>query len=268
MKGEKFDIVAMGDKMTIKFYNMPDYYKAGITVKNLSMQEQFNMALHSCNNEIDVLNNRQLLADALQLPLQQFVFANQTHSANFKKVTRNDAGKGALTVDSAIPQTDALYTFEKNIVLTSMTADCAPVTFYSEVDGVIGTIHSGWSGTVKEISYLLFKHLNDVEHIDLSNVYVHIGYSLCAEKFEVDIDVASQFEALGYANKYIQFNDETNKYHIDNQLVVKTQCELAGIPSTNITIDRECTFLLEEGFSYRQDKKCGRHVSFIVQLED
>ena len=258
----------MGDKMTIKFYSMPENYKAGITLKNPSKEEQFNMALHSCNNEIDVLNNRQILADAIELPLQQFVFANQTHSANFKKITLNDIGKGALSVDSAIPHTDALYTFEKNIVLTSMTADCAPVTFYSVADGVVGTIHSGWSGTVKEISSLLFKHLNHTEHIDLSNVYVHIGYSLCADKFEVDIDVASQFKALGYANEYIRFNEETNKYHIDNQLVVKAQCERAGIPSKNITIDRECTYLLEEGFSYRQDKKCGRHVSFIVQSEE
>ena len=254
--------------MTIKFYNMPYNFKAGITLKNSNMQEQFNMALHICNNEKDVLNNRQMLADALDLPLQHFVFTNQTHSANFKKITLHDVGKGAHTVDSAIPNTDALYTFEKNIVLTTMTADCAPITFYSEVDGVIGTIHSGWAGTVKEIAFLLFKHLKNAEHIDLSNVYVHIGYSLCAEKFEVDYDVASQFEALGYANEHIQFNAETNKYHIDNQLVVKTQCERAGIPSTNITIDRECTYLSDECFSYRQNKDCGRHVSFIVQLED
>lgn len=258
----------MGDKMTIKFYNMPYNYKAGMTLKNSNMQEQFNMALHICNNKEDILNNRQMLADALGLPLQQFVFTNQTHSANFKKITAYDAGQGALTVDSAIPNTDALYTFEKNIVLTSMTADCAPITFYSEVDGVIGTIHSGWAGTVKEISFLLFKHLKDAENIDLSNVYIHIGYSLCADKFEVDYDVASQFEALGYANEYIQFNNETNKYHIDNQLVVKTQCERAGIPSTNITIDRECTYISDECFSYRQDKNCGRHVSFIVQIEE
>lgn len=258
----------MGDKMTIKFYNMPNNFKAGITLKNQSMEEQYNMALHICYDENNVLNNRQNLANAVELPLKKFVFMNQTHSANFKKITLNDAGKGALTVDSAIPDTDALYTFEKNIVLTTMTADCVPVTFYSMADGVIGTIHSGWSGTVKEISFLLFKHLKDVEHIDLSKLYVHIGYSLCADKFEVDNDVAIQFEALGYANEYIQFNAETNKFHIDNQLVVKTQCERAGIPSTNITVDRECTYLLDEGFSYRQDKNCGRHVSFIVQTEE
>ena len=254
--------------MTIKFYNMPYNFKAGITLKDPNMDEQFNMALHICQNEQDVLSNRQMLANSLALPLQQFVFMNQTHSANFKKITLDDAGKGAFSADSAIANTDALYTFEKNIVLTTMTADCAPITFYSEVDGVIGTIHSGWSGTIKKISYLLFKHLKEVEQIDLCNVKVHIGYSLCAEKFEVDCDVADQFKALGYADDYIEYNAETNKYHIDNQLVVKTQCERAGIPSTNISLDRECTFILDEGFSYRQDKNSGRHVSFIVQTEE
>ena len=254
--------------MTIKFYNMPYNFKAGITLKDPNMDEQFNMALHICQNEQDVLSNRQMLANSLALPLQEFVFMNQTHSANFKKVTLDDAGKGAFSADSAIANTDALYTFEKNIELTTMTADCAPITFYSEVDGVIGTIHSGWSGTIKEISYLLFKHLKEVEQIDLCNVKVHIGYSLCAEKFEVDRDVADQFISLGYADDYIEYNAETNKYHIDNQLVIKTQCERAGILSTNISLNRECTFILDECFSYRQDKNSGRHVSFIVQTEE
>ena len=149
-----------------------------------------------------------------------------------------------------------------------MTADCVPITFYSEKANLIGAIHSGWSGTVKEISLHLFNYLKETEHIALEDVYVHIGYSICADKFEVDADVADKFKNLGYADSFITFKSETNKYHIDNQLVVKTQCELAGIPAKNISIDRECTYLLEEGFSYRQDRSCGRHVSFIVRKED
>ena len=55
-------------------------------------------------------------------------------------------------MDTAIPDTDALYTYEPNLVLCSFTADCVPVIFYNEVNGLIGVIHSGWQGTVKEIT--------------------------------------------------------------------------------------------------------------------
>lgn len=258
----------MGDTMTIQFYRMPKGLISGITLKNNNELEQFNMALHSCQNVQNVLKNREKLAENLNIPQHQFVFANQTHSANFYKVMKDDAGKGAFSTDNAIPNTDALYTFESNIVLTSMTADCVPITFYSERDHVIGAIHSGWGGSVKEITYLLFKHLQENETVDLTNIYVHIGYALSCEKFEVDSDVAEKFEQLGYAAPFIEWNESTKKYYIDNQLVVKMQCIRAGVLSENITIDRDCTFKMDEGFSYRQDRACGRHVTFIAQIEE
>ena len=62
-------------------------------------------------------------------------------------------------------------------------------------------------------------------------------------------------------------NEETHKYHIDNQLTVKKQCELAGIPTDQITIDPTCTYVSPIGFSYREDKKSGRHMSFIMRKE-
>ena len=61
------------------------------------------------------------------------------------------------------------------------------------------------------------------------------------------------------------YNGQTLKYHIDNQQTVKKQCELAGIPAEQITIDRTCTYVSTDGFSYRQDKQVGRHLSFIMK---
>ena len=96
---------------------------------------------------------------------------------------------------------------------------------------------------------------------------MQIGPALSAAKFEVDTDVSEKFAALKYADEFITFNEETNKYHIDNQLVVKTQCQLAGIPEENIAIDRTCTYIEPQAFSYRENRSCGRHVSFIVRKE-
>jgi len=254
-----------GDGMSIKIYLDNDQFIAGTTLKDFGSPEQNNMALHVCEDPLSIIENRQKLAAALNCGIQDFVCANQTHSANVHQVTVDDKGRGAQSTEDAIVDTDALYTFEPNTLLCTFTADCVPVIFYNEASGLTGVIHSGWQGTVKEIAQKVFHRILEEHKCDPKDIQVLLGPALSQENFEVDADVYDKFAALGYADDYMYFKEETNKYHIDNQLTVKKQCELAGIPTANITIDRTCTFKSEEGFSYRQDKKTGRHLSFILR---
>lgn len=251
--------------MKFKRYFQAPNIMAGITVKEPSFPIQNSMALHTGHDPKAVLQNRLALADLVEEPLDHFVCANQTHSDHFYRVEKSDRGRGAVSLDHAVDDTDALYTYEPNIVLTSFTADCVPLLFYHEDNGLIGAIHSGWQGTVKEITKKLFTHLKVQEQCDLSKVHVQLGMALSQEKFEVDEDVYMKFKQLGYADEWMFFKEETGKYHIDNQRVVQKQCELAGIPANHIMVDRTCTFLDDEGFSHRQDRNSGRHVSIIVR---
>lgn len=251
--------------MEMKVYVNNEKFLIGTTLKDEMELESNNMALHVCNNLDNVLENRRKLAATLSCKLEDFVCANQTHSANFYKVTSADRGRGATHLETAVADTDALYTYEPDILLCSFTADCVPVMFFNEVNGVIGVVHSGWQGTIKEITLKLFKHLVEVENCNPKDFVVQIGTALSQEKFEVDEDVYQKFKLLGYANDFIYFNEQTKKYHIDNQKTVKRQCELVGIPSDQIRIDSTCTFTNSHGFSYRQDKKSGRHLSFAMK---
>ncbi|RUL54691.1 peptidoglycan editing factor PgeF [Lysinibacillus antri] len=251
--------------MKTKIYLNNDSFILGTTLKDELDPEQSNMALHICENPDQIIANRSKLATHLNCGLTDFVCANQTHSANVHHVTITDKGRGAKSTETAIPNTDALYTYEPNTLLCTFTADCVPIMFYNEKNGLIGVIHSGWQGTVKEITTKVLQQLINHEHCQPNDIQVVLGPALSQEKFEVDEDVYLKFKQLGYADEYIYFKEETNKYHIDNQLTVKKQCELAGIPPENITIDSTCTFTSPEGFSYRQDKKAGRHLSFIMR---
>ena len=251
--------------MKVKYYENNDKRILGVTLKDANFAEQNNMALHVCQNKATILENRHALAKTLESDLSQFVCANQTHSANFFEVENAHVGMGASSSESAVSDTDALYTYEPNVVISSFTADCVPVLFYNEKTNLIGAVHSGWQGTIKEITLKLFEHLKTFENCHMQDVKVYIGPAISQEKFEVDADVYDKFKALGYADEFMYFNEATNKYHIDNKLTVKAQCELAGIPAENITIDEMCTFRSEDGFSYRQDRGTGRHLSFIVR---
>lgn len=246
-------------------YPMTQQIVAGTTLKDSTRPEQQNMALHACEDPIGIAANRAELASFLGCTVQDFVCANQTHSDRFYKVTAADRGRGATDQSTAIPDTDALYTYEPGIVLCSFTADCVPVLFYDETKGLVGAIHSGWQGTVKEITKKVMDHLIGAEGCKPGDIHIHLGPALSQEKFEVDDDVFQKFKRLGYADEYIFYKPETNKYHIDNQLTVKRQCELAGIPSDHITMDRTCTYQSPDGFSYREDRKSGRHLSYIMK---
>ena len=237
-------------------------------MKNNAELDSNNMALHACDTPLHILENRRKLADHLGCSLADFVCAQQTHSANFHRVGPEDRGRGADRVETAIPDTDALYTYEPNLLLCSFAADCVPVIFYNKTNGLTGVIHSGWQGTVKEITLKLFEHLKNEEHCKMEDLHVQIGAALSQDKFEVDEDVQSMFQNLGYADEFTYYNEQTGKYHIDNQLTVKKQCELAGVPADQIQVDRTCTFRSDEGFSYRQDRKSGRHLAFAMRKEN
>src|SRR5690625_1516572 len=172
--------------MKMKIIVNNEKYMSGMTLKDETVSEQNNMALHVCENSDHIVNNREKLASILNVGVKDFVCANQTHSTNFYKVTNKDKGRGAFTLDSAIPNVDAMYTYEANIVLCCFTADCVPITFYNENAGVIGVIHSGWQGTIKEITPKLFYQLMKEEQCNPKDFHVFLGSCLSQKKFEVD----------------------------------------------------------------------------------
>ncbi len=251
--------------MKIEFYKDNEELVAGMTLRDDKEAESGNMALHICISKDNVIENRNKLAAHLGCDLSCYVCPEQTHSENFYQATFSDKGRGAYELDSAIPDTDVLFTYEPGILLCCFTADCVPVIFFNKAAGLIGVIHSGWQGTVKEITLKVFRHLIRQEGCDPQDFEVYIGKALSQERFEVDEDVYRSFDDLGYTQPFMYFNSQTGKYHIDNQLTVKKQCELVEIPSEKISVDRTCTYTDPDCFSYRRDPTCGRHMSFIMR---
>ena len=200
--------------------------------------------------------------------MSQFVLANQTHSNHIVKITKEDAGKGAFDTSDAIADCDALYTRENNLLIGVFTADCVPILLYDPIEKLIGAIHSGWMGTTKQITAKAIERLIQEEGCKPQNIHAFIGASIAYHSFEVGMEVVDQIKKLPFdCSAYITYK-ENNKAFVDNQGLNYQMLINAGILKEHITIDKNDTFAENESFfSYRRDKACGRHLSFIVRKE-
>src|SRR5690606_41837441 len=95
-------ILIVGDEMKTNIYFNNEKFIAGITLKDITEQENNNMALHTCINSTHVLENRSKLVQLIGCNLDDMVCANQTHSDNFNKVTVYNKCKGSITSVSYI----------------------------------------------------------------------------------------------------------------------------------------------------------------------
>lgn len=252
--------------MTVQFYETPDNITAGTSLKDPNQALNGNLTLHTGEDKMMVIANRQALAEALHVDTTQFIFANQTHSNKAYQVKANDQGRGTKTTEDAIDDVDALFTYEPNIVIGVFTADCVPILFYDESTGLIGAIHSGWRGTVQDVIATTFAQIKSQQpNIYMGNIKAVLGPSIAQESSEVDQDVVDQFKALGYADDFIRWDDKRQKYLIDNQATIVEQLKRVGFLEEHITKSNQDTFTMTEGFSYRLNKTPGRHFSFITR---
>jgi YfiH family protein len=200
------------------------------------------------------------------MDLKKFVYTNQTHSDNFYEVTKKDCAKGTTTINDAIDNVDAIYTFENEIVLNLFYADCTPVYFYSKTDNLVGIIHAGWQGSVKEITYKTLSHIINNHNIDPKNLHVIVGPSIAAHNFEIEQDVIDKLKStkLDYTNCVTKKNNI--KYNLDVKKMNEIQAHALNI--TSVTISDIDTYDNKHLFSFRKNNTTGRMSATIYQTSN
>lgn len=224
-----------------------------------------NMAAYVGDDEASVLRNRNALADAVGIPLSCWVYPQITHSDILSEVKRQDQGEGTLSVSLKFQGVDALYTKEKDLVLSVFHADCTPILVYCPKMKIVAAIHAGWPGTIKEIVSKCLDTLIAKENIGVSTLRVYIGPCLCQDHLEIDRPVLNKLKTMSFdVSPFLRYRDLD---HADFDMVGCNVHQLVsrGVPMENIVIHPECTYEDPLRFySYRKEKITGRHVSFIA----
>jgi YfiH family protein len=208
-----------------------------------------NLSFNVNDSTQNVEMNRKLFFDTIKVNQNDIAFTKQIHS----DVVTVAQSAGVYS------DCDALVTNKENIFLSISIADCVPIFLYDCSKHVVAGIHSGWKGSKNKILLKAIKIMEKEFNSNTKDIFAYIGYSASKCCYEIESDVAFQFE-----EKYYQQKDES-KFLLDLKSFNSDILTEAGVPKNQIEISEFCT-ICNPNFlhSYRRDgKNAGRMLGVI-----
>lgn len=201
-----------------------------------------NLSFTRGDEEEAVKENYRRIAQAIGFRTDDIVTSDQTHTANVRKVTEADRGKG-ITVPRDYQDVDGMVTNVPGLVLTTFYADCVPLYFADPVKRVIGLSHSGWRGTVAKIGKVTVEKMKEEYGCHPEDILAAIGPSICQDCYEVSEDVFMQIEAIMPENAGREFfyQKENGRYQLNLWKVNEQILQNAGILKEHICVTDLCT---------------------------
>lgn len=217
----------------------------------------------------NVEENYRRLSNAVGFSYESMVLTAYAHSAEICLVDGADRGKGFG--NGQLPTCDGLLSADPALTMVTLHADCMPVFLYDTEAKAGGVLHAGWKGTMLRIGERAVGRLCSELRGRPERVLAAVGPAICKGHFEVDLPVAEDFRsAFGDlrgldALPWLDYREDTGKYHIDLPMIMAVQLMMAGVPGENITLSELCTYSNgEDYYSYRRDGgNCGSMAGFM-----
>ncbi|MHB8158282.1 MAG: polyphenol oxidase family protein, partial [Desulfocucumaceae bacterium] len=198
-----FNIVTTGEIKYISFdiFERTGLVKHAFTTRHGGVSRggfgSLNLAMHVGDDQGAVLENRKRICSVLGVDPEDMVVGHQVHGDSVCLVTRDHRGRGALDLQDAIPETDALITNCPGLLLSSYYADCVPVMIMDPVKKAIALVHAGWKGTAKRIAATTIKAMSGAFGTNPGDCLAVIAPSI-GPCYEVDQPVFEAFIKNGF----------------------------------------------------------------------
>lgn len=203
-----------------------------------------NLGAHVQDQAITVIRNRQLLNEFL--PTEP-VWLNQVH--------------GTHVIDAyssmGIPNADAAFTRQSNVVCVTMTADCLPVLLCDQQGTAVAAIHAGWRSLCDGVIEQAVEKMG----VQSENLLAWLGPAIGPDAFEVGPEVRQLFIEKD-ADATRAFKPHADKWLGNLYLIAVQRLNKIGVSA--IYGGGECTFSSpEQYFSFRRDGMTGRMATMI-----
>lgn len=257
------------EKGNLRYYTVDEFSDTGL-VKHLfttkaggvssGIYESLNFRINCDDSRKNILANFDIAAKELGTKKEKFVLTNQVHEDNIVNVDESDCGNGIM-YENKFKSADGLITATPGVVISTFYADCVPVMLLDTKEKVIATVHSGWRGTVAEISKKAVTKMIDDYNCKAENIIAAIGPSIGECHYEVNDDVADAFRCK-FSDRVISRGE--HKYHVNMQRAIKISLKNCGVE--NIIKADLCTYCNSDTmFSHRATQgRRGNMAGFIV----
>ena len=232
-----------------------------------------NLGLHVGDADEHVIANRERVAEEIGIPLDSWVAGDQVHGSTVTVVTEEMCGRGARSLASMLPATDALITDVPGLALSTYAADCAPLLFADPVRRVVGAAHAGWKGTVAKIAGKTVSALVEIYGCDPADIRVMIGPTIGSCCYEVDERVEREVRASFADHEDLLQANANGRWQFDVPLANEKAMLEAGVRPEHIEhiehLDRCTSCCVDRQFSHRREQgRTGRHAGVIALLSD
>lgn len=202
-----------------------------------------------------VEKNRQTVADAIKAPV--LLFPQQTHSSNVKIIDSHQIPD--------LSDTDAIITNQKNIGIAVLSADCVPILLYDKQNQVIGAVHSGWRGSVKQIVSKTLQAMKKHFGSQAQHIIVGIGACISKEVYEIGSEVIKEVVGAYKTKKEFIYNETPDgKGFLDLKAMIMAQLHAEKVPTENIEVSNYCTYSQNDVFFSARKGHTGRFGAGIM----
>ena len=219
-----------------------------------------NCGLGSDDKRENVLKNLELVSNRIGCKKEFLITLNQKHSNRVIYLNDKKNLKNKLIGD-------ALVTNIKNIGISILTADCAPIIFYDPIKKIIGCAHAGWKGALNGIIENTIKKFEELNSKSKDIIAV-IGPCIGKNNYEVKEDFIIKFIEKNEKNKKFFYKKNDKQFTFDLRGFINQEIFNLNIKNIeNIEMD---TYSEKEFFySYRRarhynEKDYGRCISVII----
>jgi len=227
----------------------------GLSKKNFN---SLNCSISNGDDKKIVLKNRSIAMKNLHLEKKKLILIKQTHSSKVIRINKNNLNKNL--------EADGIITSLNDVVLGILTADCAPIFIYDNSNKFVCSLHSGWKGTLNNISkkaIMLFEKYD----VNRNNLIAIIGPCLGFSNYEVKKDFEKKF--INKDIKYSQFfkRKNNNKSYFNIRGLINYQLKELGLNKV-YNINRDTYSNKNLFFSHRRSnheghKTTGRLINLI-----
>lgn len=158
---------------------------------------------------------------------------------------------------------DAIITKERNIAIGAFTADCVPIIIVNKEKGVIGAVHSGWKGTINNITKKTIEKMIEEFGIAKEETKVYIGAHIKKCCYEISEELKERF----IRETGIEEDELFVGRNLSMEKVIEKDLLGLGIRENNIFNLNLCTYCEDKIklHSYRKsDGAYGRLFTFAI----